>query len=86
MALVQLQRYVEAIADYDKAIQIKPEYTLTWYSKACCYAEQNNVDLAIVALKQALALDLHTVIKYAKTDSSFDSIRDNPLFKELIGE
>ncbi len=84
--LGHLQRYEEAIAACDRAIDINPKYTLAWYNKAGCYAEQNQVDLAIEHLKQALALDSKKVREYAKTDSSFDVVRENPLFKQLIGE
>lgn len=69
---------------YDRAIQINPQYALAWYNKACCYAEQNNVELAIKTLKQAIALESEKVREDAKTDSSFDAIRENPLFKQLI--
>ncbi|HCF26844.1 MAG TPA: hypothetical protein DEV81_06470, partial [Cyanobacteria bacterium UBA11049] len=70
----------------DKAIQLNSNYVLAWYNKACCYAEQNNADLAIENLQQAIALAPDRFIKLAKTDSSFDSIRENPLFKQLVSE
>lgn len=80
-----LKQYEEAIASYDRAIQLNPKYTLAWYNKACCYAEQNSVEQAIQSLKQAIALDAETVKEYAKTNSSFDPIRKNPLFNVSSG-
>lgn len=84
--LCKMQDYEEAIACFDKAIQFNPKNTFAWYNKACCYAEQNKVDLANESLQQAINLEPHTVKNLAKTDPSFDSIRDNPLFKQLIDE
>jgi len=85
-ALGRLQRYEEAIAACDKAIQLASKYAFAWYNKACCYAKQNIVDLAIENLKQAINFDPYEVKAEAKTDSSFDSIRDSYLFKQLIGK
>lgn len=85
VALGYLQRYEEAIASCDKAIQINPEYPYAWHNKAGCYAEQGKVDLAVESLQQAINLDLHKFKELAKTDPSFDSIRENELFKQLIG-
>ncbi len=84
--LCKIQRYQEALTCFDKAIQFNPKNTFAWYNKACCYAEQNKVNLAMENLKQAINLDSHKVKKWARTDSSFDLIRDNPLFKQLIDE
>lgn len=83
--LYQLGRDEEAIASYDKAIQIQPSSPYTWYNKACCYAQQGNVPLAIESLQQGIDLD-PTLREYVKTDSSFDAIRENQLFKNLSGE
>ncbi len=83
-ALGRLQRYEEAIAACDKAIQVDPEYAFAWYNKACCYAKQNIIDLAIENLKQAINFDPYEVRGEAITDSSFDSIRAHRLFKDLI--
>ena len=84
--LAGMRRYQEAINYLDKAIQFNPKYTFAWYNKACCYAKQDKVDLAIESLEQAINIEPQKVREYAKTDPSFDSIRDNPLFKQLIDE
>lgn len=86
VALSRLRRYEQAIASYDRTIQIQPDYAYAWYNKAGCYAKQGNVNLAIDHLQQAIKLDPDTLIKYAKTDSSFDSIRENERFQKLISE
>lgn len=84
LALGYLRRYEEAIASCDKAIKINPEYPYAWYNKAGCYAEQGQVNLAIESLQEAINLEPDTFINHAKSDSSFDLIRENQLFQKLI--
>lgn len=86
IALEKLQQYEEAIASFDRAIQIQSDFPYAWYNKACCYALQGNVPLAIETLQQAINLDPDQFREQAKTDSSFDTIQENQLFKNLIGE
>lgn len=82
--LCKMQQYQEAIACFDRALEIYPEHVAAWYNKACCYAEQNNVELAIENLKQVLVFDTNNLMQEVKTDSSFDLIRENPLFQEIV--
>lgn len=86
VVLAYLQRYEKAIAACDKAIQLNPEYPYAWYNKASCYAEQGHANLSIENLQRAINLDPYTFTNLAKTDSSFDLIRENELFKKLIGQ
>ncbi|AFZ16605.1 site-2 protease family protein [Allocoleopsis franciscana] len=81
--LEKWKRYEDAIASYDKAIQIKPNYPDAWYNKACCYALLGNVSTAIETLKHAINFNPEQLREKAKTDSSFDAIRENQLFKNL---
>jgi Flp pilus assembly protein TadD len=79
----KLQQHEEAIAACDQATQQKPDHPSGWYGKACCYALQGNVELAIKNLKWTVELDS----KYraiAKTDSNFDAIREDEQFQKLI--
>lgn len=85
IALAELQRYEDAIASYDKAIHIQPDYSYAWYNKACCYAVQGNAPLAIEALQKAINLNREQFHEQAKTDSCFDAIRENQIFKNLVG-
>ncbi|QSJ18993.1 tetratricopeptide repeat protein [Nostoc sp. UHCC 0702] len=83
VVLGKLKRYEEAIASYDEAIKIKTDYHNAWYNKARCYALTQNVDLAINNLQQAIKL--HPAYKEkAKTDSDFDTIREDERFHKLI--
>ena len=83
VALGNIGRFDDAIASYDKALEIKPDDPSVYYNKACAYALQNKIQLAIENLQQAINLD----VKYkdmAKTNTDFDSIRDNEQFQELL--
>jgi Flp pilus assembly protein TadD len=79
----KLQQYEEAFAAIDKAIQQKPDNPSGWYGKACCYALQGNVELAIKNLKWTIELD-SKYREIAKTDTNFDAIREDERFQLLI--
>ena len=83
IALSDLGRKVEAIASYDKALEIKPDDAGTYYNKACCDVLHNQIDLALEFLLKAIELDTK-LVEMAKTDSDFDSILDDPRFQALI--
>ena len=83
--LEKCKRYEDAIASYDKAIQIKPDYPDAWYNKACCYTLLGNVSIAIETLQKAIEFNPERFRKEANADSSFDAIRENQLFKKLVG-
>jgi len=84
IALSFLKRYEEAITSYEKALKFKPDYHYAWYFKAGCYALQGNVDLAIENLQQAIKLNPDKYREKAKTNSDFDSIREDQRFQALI--
>ena len=74
----------EEIASYDQPLKFKPDNNQAWYNKACCYALQGNVNLAIENLRQAINLNPDKYREMAKTDSDFDSIREDEQFQALI--
>ena len=84
IALRNLGRYEEAIAAYDQALKIKPDKQEAWYGKACNYALQGNVELAVENLQKAIHLSPDKYREMAKTDSDFDSIREDERFQALI--
>jgi tetratricopeptide (TPR) repeat protein len=79
-----LRRYEEAIVCYNKALEIKPAFHLAWYNKACCYALQGNIDLALENFQQAIHLNSEKCRQMAETDSDFDSIRGDSRFQALM--
>jgi tetratricopeptide (TPR) repeat protein len=84
IALSCLQRHEEAIASCNQAIAIDPNSPYAFYTKACYYAEQAQVNLAIENLQQAIKLEPDTFSKLAITDSSFDLVRNTEFFQTLI--
>ncbi|MEH2395083.1 MAG: tetratricopeptide repeat protein [Nostoc sp.] len=83
-ALSNLGRTEEAIASYDQALKIKPDYPSPFYNKACYYALKGNIEQALENLQQAINLSPDECREWAKTDSSFDSIREDERFQALI--
>jgi tetratricopeptide (TPR) repeat protein len=78
-----LKCYEEALAAYDKAIELKSNYPEAWFNKACLYGLNGNAKLAVQSLKRAIEINASNREK-VKTDSDFDNIRDNQEFKQLI--
>ncbi len=79
-----MQRYQDAIASFDKAIAIKPNKHEAYYNKACSYALQNNLDLAIENLNKAIQFVPNKYKKLAKTDPDFNKVRSDKRFQELL--
>ena len=85
-ALDELDRYEESIVSYDRALAIRPDDVAPIYNKACAYALQHQVDLAIQFLQQAIQLEPKESREMAKTDADFDGIRDDARFQTLIAD
>jgi tetratricopeptide (TPR) repeat protein len=77
------QQYRDAIASYEKALEIKPDFHQAWYDRAECYAIIQKGDLAIKDLEEAIQLNPEYKTQ-AKTNTYFDEIREDERFKKLI--
>jgi tetratricopeptide (TPR) repeat protein len=74
-----------AVADRARElIAANPQYALPLYNLACCESLAGRPTDAVEHLRQAIGLS-EQFRSYAKDDSDFDPIRDEPAFKELIG-
>ncbi|HKH30946.1 MAG TPA: hypothetical protein VKA45_07830 [Gaiellaceae bacterium] len=74
-----------AVADRGRElVKVNPQYPLLFYNVACCEALAGRTDHAIEHLRHA-ADRSEDLRRYAKQDSDFDSIRDEPAFKEIVG-
>ena len=81
--MVRLGRDDEAIASFNKALEIKPDYASAHYNKAACYALQRQVELSLLTLQQAIELNPRYK-EDAATDLDFDDIADDERFKQLV--
>jgi predicted TPR repeat methyltransferase len=57
IALTALARYREAMADFDKALALRPGFTGAWCGRANCLYRAGRNDEALVAYDKALELD-----------------------------
>lgn len=82
--LYQSGRYAEIADEARETVEAHPEYAEPLYNLACCESLAGRTDDAIEHLKQAVERS-DRLREYAKTDSDFDQIREEPGFKQLIG-
>ena len=64
-------------------IEAHPEYAGPLYNLACCESLAGRTTDAIEHLRQAIARS-ERMRSYAKDDSDFDPIRNEPAFQELV--
>jgi tetratricopeptide (TPR) repeat protein len=83
-ALYRAGDYAAAADRGREVIEAHPEYAMPIYNLACCESLAGRTTDAIDHLRQAIERS-EQFRTYAKDDSDFDSIRDLPAFKELVG-
>jgi tetratricopeptide (TPR) repeat protein len=82
--LYEAGEYAEA-ADRGRALlEASPQYAGLFYNVACCESLAGRTADALDHLRRAVEMS-ERFRAYAKDDSDFDPIRDEPAFKELIG-
>jgi tetratricopeptide (TPR) repeat protein len=82
--LARADRYNEAFIDCDRAIEQNPNHEIGYYAKACCHALQDEIELAVKHLQQAIDIKPRLCRKEAKHNPDFDSIRDDKQFRALV--
>jgi tetratricopeptide (TPR) repeat protein len=80
--LVKLERDADAIASFDRALEIDSDYARAYYDKATCYALQGQARRAVESLERAIALNPR-YREEARTDPDFDAIVENQRFWDL---
>jgi Flp pilus assembly protein TadD len=78
-------RQEDAEAAYKEAIKLNPNDPKAYYNLACLKCLMNFKDKCFDYLEKAIDLDL-TLKSLAKTDSDFDSVRDDERFRKLVGD
>jgi tetratricopeptide (TPR) repeat protein len=66
-------------------IEANPQYATPLYNLACCESLAGRTDDAIEHLRRAIEVSERTR-EFARDDSDLDPIRDDPRFRELVGE
>jgi tetratricopeptide (TPR) repeat protein len=84
VALTKLNCHDEALAAFDAALALNPDFPNALYNKARVYALQGKVEFALESLDKAIQLSPDKYRELTKTNTDFDSIRDDPRFKALI--
>jgi hypothetical protein len=82
--LYQSGQYAELVDQAREAVEAHPEYAEPMYNLACCESLAGRPDDAIGHLRQAVEKS-DRLREYAKGDSDFDPIREEPAFKQVIG-
>lgn len=86
ISLCNIQRYSEAIKACEIAISIEPEDYEGWYVKACCAALIKDSEQVLENLQKALNFNREECRTQVKDNSSFDFLKNNEKFKNLIEE
>ena len=83
--LYEAGEYAEVADRGREVIESNPQYAEPMYNLACCEALAGRTEYAIRHLR--LALEKSDQLRaFAKEDSDLDSIRDEPAFRELVGD
>jgi tetratricopeptide (TPR) repeat protein len=83
--LYEAGQYGEAADRGRELIEAHPEYAGPLYNLACCESLAGRKDDAVRHLRQAIERS-DDFRAFAAGDSDFDPIKDDPGFKELVGE
>lgn len=83
-ALYQAGEYAEAADRGRVLVEAHPEYPALFYNLACVESLAGRTNDALEHLRRSVEMSERSRA-YAKGDSDFDAIRDEPAFKELVG-
>ena len=82
--LYEKGEYAELADRLREAVEADPQYAALFYNLACCESLAGRKTDAVDHLRRAIDMS-ERCRAYAKDDSDFDPIRDDPTFKELVG-
>jgi tetratricopeptide (TPR) repeat protein len=82
--LYEAGEYAEVADRLRVVVDAHPQYAGLFYNLACCESLAGRTTDAVDHLRRAIDMS-ERFRAYAKDDSDFDPIRDEPAFKELIG-
>jgi hypothetical protein len=82
--LYEKGEYAEVADRARVLVEAHPHYAGLFYNLACCESLAGRTADAVDHLRRAINMSERSRA-YAKDDSDFDQIRDEPAFKELVG-
>jgi quercetin dioxygenase-like cupin family protein len=82
--LYEAGEYAEAADRLGPEVEASPQYPELVYNLACCESMAGRTADAVAHLRHASEM-WEGSLDMAKEDSDFDPIRDDPMFKELVG-
>jgi len=82
--LYEAGEYAEVADRLRGLVEAHPQYAELFYNLACCESLAGRTTDAVDHLRRAIDMS-ERFRAYAKDDSDFDPIRDEPAFEELIG-
>lgn len=76
--------YAEAERAYERAAALRPEDVMLAYDRAALHALRGDAGRSLEALRGALALDAEKVRAWLRDDPTFDAVRREPGFDDLV--
>jgi hypothetical protein len=76
-------RYAEVADELRTVVEAHPQYGMLFYNLACCESLTGKPTEALVHLQRAIELS-EEFREDAESDSDFDPIRDEPVFRNLM--
>jgi len=83
-ALIELGETDRARDWIARALAIDPDDSLTQFNVACSYCNLGDLDSALDTLEHAVPRWGPELVNWAKHDSDFDPLRNNPRFQKLL--
>ena len=77
--------YAEVADRLSALVATSPQYPMLFFNLACCESLSGRTSAALDHLRQAVEMS-EEFRRAAKTDSDLDPIRDEPAFKQVIGD
>ena len=79
-----MHQHNKAVADYNEALRLRPEYPEAYYNLACLYSLRKDIEPCVENLKRATELDKKHK-EQGSTDPDLEWARQDPRVRDLLG-